>query len=154
MRATVETPRWLVFYVPGTPAPQGSKRHVGNGVMVESSKAVKPWRQDVTAAAIDAATTAGWETATGPVGLRLTFYLRRPRSHYGTGRNADQVKPSAPEYPATKPDLDKLQRSTLDALTTAGVLADDARVVLIDAAKVYATASMPTGARVEVRRYV
>jgi len=26
------------LFVPGAPAPQGSKRHVGNGVMVEASK--------------------------------------------------------------------------------------------------------------------
>ena len=41
----------LTFRVYGTPAPQGSKRHVGRGVMVESSKKVAPWRQDVVAAA-------------------------------------------------------------------------------------------------------
>jgi Holliday junction resolvase RusA-like endonuclease len=41
----------LVITVFGQPAPQGSKRHVGHGVMVESSKKVKPWRQDVVAAA-------------------------------------------------------------------------------------------------------
>lgn len=28
--------------VHGIPAPQGSKRHVGNGVLLESSKMVKP----------------------------------------------------------------------------------------------------------------
>lgn len=31
------------FHVIGLPAPQGSKKHVGHGVMVESSKKVKPW---------------------------------------------------------------------------------------------------------------
>ena len=31
----------------GIPAPQGSKRHVGHGIMIENSKRVKPWRQDV-----------------------------------------------------------------------------------------------------------
>ena len=37
------------FTVHGLPAPQGSKRHVGKGVMVESSKYVKPWREAVKA---------------------------------------------------------------------------------------------------------
>ena len=37
--------------VNGLPAPQGSHKHVGGGRMVESSKKVKPWRQDVKAAA-------------------------------------------------------------------------------------------------------
>lgn len=31
------------FSVLGLPAPQGSKTHVGEGRMVESSKRVKPW---------------------------------------------------------------------------------------------------------------
>jgi crossover junction endodeoxyribonuclease RusA len=32
----------IVFTVPGKPAPQGSKRHVGRGIMVESSNHVAP----------------------------------------------------------------------------------------------------------------
>ena len=49
----------LTITVHGTPAPQGSKRHVGNGVMVESSKKVKPWRQDVKHAALEVIQPAG-----------------------------------------------------------------------------------------------
>ena len=37
----------------GVAAPQGSKRHVGNGVMIESSNRVRPWRQDVRFAALE-----------------------------------------------------------------------------------------------------
>src|ERR1700676_3259288 len=33
--------------VRGIPAPQGSKRHVGGGRMIEMSKAVGPWREAV-----------------------------------------------------------------------------------------------------------
>ena len=33
----------LSFVVLGSPVGQGSKRHVGNGVMMESPK-LKPWR--------------------------------------------------------------------------------------------------------------
>jgi len=41
------------FTVWGIAAPQGSKRHVGNGVMLESSDRVRPWRQDVRFAALE-----------------------------------------------------------------------------------------------------
>lgn len=44
----------IAFDVYGEPAPQGSKRHVGGGRMIESSAKVKPWRQDVVAAAREA----------------------------------------------------------------------------------------------------
>lgn len=39
------------FFVPGRPAPQGSKRHVGHGIMVESSRDLGPWRERVALAA-------------------------------------------------------------------------------------------------------
>lgn len=142
--------RTLQFEVIGTPAPQGSKRHVGKGRMVESSKKVKPWRQDVVAAATEAAERRGWSAPDGPVFIRVRFLLRRPAGHYGTGRNADFLKASAPDYPGVKPDLDKLVRSTLDALTTAGVIADDARVVSLEALKEYAGKGKPLGAFVTV----
>jgi len=37
----------ITFFVPGKPAPQGSKRHVGRGIMLESSREVGPWRERV-----------------------------------------------------------------------------------------------------------
>jgi hypothetical protein len=43
----------------GLPAPQGSKRHVGGGRMIEASKKVGPWREAVVrASTLDALTTA------------------------------------------------------------------------------------------------
>lgn len=73
------------FAVLGLPAPQGSKRHVGEGRMVESSKRVKPWRRQVAAAYRD---HDFGDVLDGPVSVTVDFYLPRPKSHYGTGRNA------------------------------------------------------------------
>lgn len=130
----------------GTPAPQGSKRHVGHGVMVESSKKVKPWRAAVTAEA------AQHEPLHGPVALTLTFYLPRPRGHYRTGKYAHELRDSAPRDPAVKPDLDKLLRSTLDALTDAGLIDDDARVYSLTARKRYADDAERPGALITIGR--
>ena len=105
----------IVVY--GTPAPQGSKRHVGNGVMIESSKAVKPWREAVKAAAVD--TMVGRETLDGPLVARMVFTMRKPAS-------APRKRTT---WPDRTPDVSKLVRSTEDALTESGVWADDARVV-------------------------
>lgn len=123
----------LTFFVHGTPAPQGSKRHVGNGVMVESSKKVKPWREAVKYAALE----AGVEQFTGPVSVRVTFWMARPKSHYRTGKKAHLLRHDAPEWAAGRPDLDKLLRSTFDALGEAGVWRDDSQVVLVSACKRY-----------------
>lgn len=121
--------------VRGIPGPQGSKsfkgRPGGKGVMVESSKKVAPWRQDVKHAALDAIDRIEpnlWRLLDGPLIVSMVFTLTRPAGHFGTGRNADQLKPSAPPRPAVYPDLSKLARSTEDALTKI-VWADDARIV-------------------------
>ncbi|ROO51054.1 crossover junction endodeoxyribonuclease RusA [Micromonospora sp. Llam0] len=128
----------LRIVVYGQPAPQGSKRHVGKGVMVESSKKVQPWRTDVKNAAETALRENRQLRINGPVTARIIFSLPRPKAHYRTGRNAHLFRDNAPPRPATTPDLSKLIRSTEDALTAAGVWADDARLVEIArAAKVW-----------------
>jgi crossover junction endodeoxyribonuclease RusA len=126
----------LWIEVGGKPAPQGSKNAFvapsGRMVVKESSAGVKPWRADVRRAAREVlARATGW---TGnrphvPVRVEVTFWRVRPAGHYGTGRNAGIVKPSAPPYPTTVPDGDKMERATNDALKEAGVLHDDAQIV-------------------------
>jgi hypothetical protein len=93
------------FRVNGHPAPQGSKRHVGGGRMVESSRAVGPWREAVRADVVQEICRMDRENPGclaglmyRPVWVLMTFALPRPKAHYGTGRNAGQVKPSAPTW--------------------------------------------------------
>lgn len=112
------------FYVFGDPAPQGSKRHVGRGVMIESSKRVVPWREAVKAAA-----PAVERALDGPLSVSMVFTLQRP----GSTRKMDRV-------PYRTPDLSKLCRATEDAITEAGLWADDARVAqYVPLAKVWTT---------------
>lgn len=125
----------LRIRVDGSPAPQGSKRHVGNGRMIESSKAVAPWRMAVAWTAHDAAVKQGWVCADGPVLVSMQFFLQPP-----------QRMPKGRTRPTVKPDIDKLARSTLDALTTAGVFKDDAQVVVLSVSKDYAGERYPVGA--------
>ena len=133
------SPKTLNLTVFGVPAPQGSKRHVGGGILVESSKKVKPWREAVKWAVVE----AGNPSIDGAVFVQLEFYLPRPKGHYGTGRNAGTIKPSSPERPAVRPDIDKLTRSTLDGLTDAGVIVDDSRIVSMWLGKHYADDGVP-----------
>jgi Holliday junction resolvase RusA-like endonuclease len=128
---------FLVAAVVDTPAPQGSKTvyRVGQPP-VESSKKVAPWREAVKAGIREAPLRVDG-IVNGPVRLRVTFTLRRPKGHYRTGKNAHLLRDSAPPYPAGKPDVDKLLRSTLDAIVAAGVIRDDAQIVDCDVRKVY-----------------
>lgn len=131
----------LTFVIYGLPAPQGSKRHLGRGILVESSKAVAPWRTDVKHAAL-AAIPPGWDTSL-PMALSVVFRFKRPQAHFGK----KGLKPSAPVHctSARCGDADKLCRSTLDGLT--GVAYDDDRqVVSINAQKRWTTGDERPGA--------
>lgn len=116
----------IQFFVPGKPVAQGSKRHVGRGIMVEMAKDLAPWRQAI---AEYAKLAAGSEQMLGPLRLRVVFWFARPASHYGTGRNQGNLKKSAPIYRDANPDLDKLLRAVCDGLTASGVIRDDRYIV-------------------------
>lgn len=134
----------MIFHVLGiTPAPQGSKRHVGGGRMIESSPKVKPWREAVRQEALK----ANIPISDQPIYLHLLFRFNRPRGHFNA---RGTLKPSAPHTPITRPDLDKLCRSTLDGLT--GVLfKDDSQVAFMVASKEYAMPGELEGAEIEIR---
>jgi crossover junction endodeoxyribonuclease RusA len=114
------------------PAPQGSKRHVGNGRMIEASKKVGPWRAAVAVAVSESL----MPTIDTPVDVEVMFFLPR-------GRTVTR------ELPSTPPDIDKLCRSTLDGLVQGGALADDSLVVNLDAKKRYAD-GVRVGAEVKI----
>lgn len=108
----------------GVPAPQGSKTRMPNGAMVEGSSAVgrakhRAWRSAVAEAAVGKVD----EPLDGPLQLVAEFLLPRPSS-----RKRDV-------WADRKPDLDKLIRNTVDGLTDAGLIRDDARIVYLSASK-------------------
>jgi len=73
----------------------------------------------------------------GPLQVDIQFYLPRPKGHYGTGRNADQLKPSAPVHHTSKPDKDNLEKFVLDCLNGIA-FKDDSQVVQSFVTKHYA----------------
>lgn len=135
----------MKFFVPGAPAPQGSKTRGKHGGLYESSKAVGPWRERVAlVAAAQPLSGDAWQRgetrtegpALGPIRLAAEFVFERPKAHYRTN---GEVKLTAPERPAVRPDIDKLCRAILDALTGI-LLASDAQVVELRATKEYGPA--------------
>jgi Holliday junction resolvase RusA-like endonuclease len=125
----------IQFTVYGQPVAQGSKKVIGKNVIEMADVRLRTWRQDVAGAAKEA--MAGASAYTEPVDVRLMFFLPRPQNHFGTGRNAEKLKPSAPVAPAVHPDLDKLTRAVLDALTGIA-FRDDKQVVGMTVTKLYA----------------
>ena len=128
----------------GIPAPQGSKRHVGGGRMIESCKALKPWRDQIIADAKKQNITSVIDT---PVGVSLVFCFPRPKNHFGKNGN---LLGRAPTHKITRPDLDKLTRGVLDSLIYAGMIADDSLVYSINAHKRYCVGQEPPGVLITV----
>jgi crossover junction endodeoxyribonuclease RusA len=129
--------------VPGVPRAQGSKRHVGGGVMVEmGGKPLKDWRRDIK----ETAAEMGVEPLAGALKLTMDFYMTRPKGHYGK----KGLLPSAPARPSVRPDLDKLARAVMDSLT--GIwFRDDAQIASLVCRKHYADDSHRTpGVTVEL----
>jgi Holliday junction resolvase RusA-like endonuclease len=73
-----------------------------------------------------------------PLELIATFFYERPRSHFGTGRNAGELKN---RYRSARPfaggDTDNLVKLVLDALQH-NAFRNDSRVVEVFAGKFYA----------------
>lgn len=136
---------WLEFDVHGVPSPQGSKRaYVRNGranLVEVAGTALKDWRTSVAFTARAAIVDQDWAIVDdGPVEVEILFRMPRPKSR--------------PEdfWHAVRPDIDKLTRAVLDALTTARVWRDDSQVSDLVVMKHYATAVSPPGAMIAVGR--
>ena len=116
----------IQFTVYGRPVPQGSmiasyntKDKVARVHHVQGA-ALAQWRASIRLAAIE----AGAQVLEGAVQIVVVFGMVRPI------RKA--------QYPTVAPDLDKLVRALLDALTNV-CYNDDAQVVSLYAGKVYST---------------
>lgn len=129
------------------PAPQGSKRGfairkggipTGKVAMVESSAGVKPWREAVRQEVI----RSRMAMLEGPVGLSVVFRLSRPKSHH-TSKGG--LTKGAPRHHRSKPDVDKLLRSTFDGLT-GSAYKDDSQVCMVSAEKRYCARGERPGA--------
>ena len=128
----------ITLHVTGIAAPQGSKRHVGNGIMVESSKSVKDWRNAIAAACREWLAEHPAEPLNDPVHVLVDFAFPKvasdPHRHWHS----------------VKPDIDKLLRAVLDALVKGAVLRDDSRVAILQARKAYCVDGEPAGARIRI----
>jgi crossover junction endodeoxyribonuclease RusA len=119
--------------VEGNPVPQGSFRHVGNGRIISANPKLNAWRDTI---AQQIATQTPHRLIEAPIRLQLVFTLPRPKS-VSIGRRA---------VPTTKPDLDKLTRAVMDAISLeryCQIIKDDSLVTDLHAAKRYADHTPP-----------
>ena len=121
------------FKVNGLPIPQGSMKVINGRVLHSQGSALAVWRSTIAWEA----TLAGCRPEEGAMRVKLLFMMPRPKT----------VKRP---YPSVAPDLDKLIRGVLDALTSIAYQ-DDGQVTEIEAIKVYGDTP---GLEVEVEKIV
>lgn len=94
--------------------------------VVDDNPKSKAWKQHVATMARRA-----WgfrPLLTCPLYVQLVFFRDWTAGHFGSGRNAEVLKPSASAFPDTRPDVLKLARGVEDALTNV-IWRDDAQIV-------------------------
>jgi len=119
--------------VEGNPVPQGSFRHVGNGRIISANPKLNAWRDTI---ATQIAQQTHHRLIDAPIRLQLVFTLPRPKS----------VSKALRAVPTVKPDLDKLTRAVMDAISLeryCQVIKDDSLVTDLHAAKRYADHTPP-----------
>lgn len=124
-------------WVPGNPVSQGSKRLLQGRIVESSSKTLRPWRRAISQACRTDVQLGG------PLSVRLLFVIRPPlraRDKHGNLRPGWL-------WHDRRPDIDKLSRAVLDALTDAGVYSDDAQVVLLTVGKMW---GIDSGVQIDV----
>ncbi len=149
---SVATP--LAFFAAGVVVPQGSmKAFVAGGKAVvthRDSGSLQHWRTAIATEARQALRGRGRDALVGTIRCSIVFRRQRPMSHYM--RDGIRLKPSAPAFwdCPTTPDIDKLARAVLDALTGV-VYADDKQVAALSLVRQWAGPDVgPAGAMVVV----
>jgi Holliday junction resolvase RusA-like endonuclease len=136
----------ISFFVSGHPKgqPRARSRQFGKGVYDPGT--ADGWKACVRAD-WKALNEPAWE---GPLKVSLVFYFARPAAHFGSGKNALNLKPSAPRWFEKKPDRDNLDKAVLDALTNAGAWADDCQAVAGSIRKLWAAPDASPGVRISI----
>lgn len=135
----------LKIRIIGIPATAGSfvprKRKNGSLYLLRSgSQKHKKWRQAAESTIRQTVDTWKWEvTQDDQYSVSLSFLLPKPKS-------------VTRDQPNVKPDIDKLCRSTLDALTVGKAIDDDARIIQLTASKTYAAGSEQPGCYITVNK--
>lgn len=125
----------LEFTVIGCPKPQQRPRIASRGKFSKMYSPSSEWKQQVIVASSKLAEQGNYYDQA--INVCIYYYFDRPKAHYGTGKNSDNIKSSALEHHIKKPDLDNLNKAVLDAMTDAKLLKDDSIITHINAIKKY-----------------
>ena len=127
----------ITIDIPIEPVAQKRHRHTSRGNFVTVYDPSKKDKENIANLCRYASPLEPFSSA---VSVDLTFWFERPKSHFGTGKNANKVKVSAPVEHTKKPDIDNLQKILFDALN--GVFwSDDSIITQVNAKKLWSASA-------------
>mgnify|MGYP000706368365 CR=1 FL=1 len=127
------------IWIAGKATPQGSKKGFvinNRAVLVDASEGNKAWRKHVSDRIRE---HADYIRYSGPVHVTVVFYMKKAKSN-------------RTQFMMQKPDIDKLCRSVLDAITDSEMIEDDSRVTSLTAYKHWETDDMPPGVYIRIHQ--
>lgn len=114
----------MTFVIPDTPHAQQRVRFTKMGRTYSPNVAAEHW----AIVHIQQELPPGYEPYTGAVEVDVTSVFKRPKAHFGTGRNAGILKPSAPRFCTNPKDSDNLVKHAFDSMNKL-IYVDDRQVV-------------------------
>lgn len=138
-------PDKISFFVPTIPQQKGSKNAFKRGnkvVVVDQNRKYKEFERDVALIASKVVAASDWTYEKDTiVSIAVLFVMPRPKSKFNESKFVVH---------STQPDIDKLSRCLLDALTKI-VYFDDGRVCSLDARKIYENSELMPGVAVSCK---
>jgi len=134
-------------HIKGTPKAQPRVKATmrGRHAGVYTPKTADEWKHEI---AVSLRPYSG-RMIEGAFSADLCFYFNRPKAHFGTGKNSNVIKPSAPRRHLQKPDVDNLAKAVLDVLTQIKFWKDDSQIRRLTIEKAWADI-MPEGMTIKV----
>ena len=123
----------ILFFAEGHPKGQPRPRAFSRGghASVYNPDTADAWKASVSKAWKETVPKEDKHPFTGPVFVAMEFVMKRPKSHFGSGKRSGDLKLTAPRVHVYKPDIDNLAKPVLDVLTNVGAWKDDAQVTTI-----------------------
>ena len=122
----------ITFTIPQDPIPLKRHRVGRNGRMYD------PSHKDKKQTWLQVAKYRPKTPLKGEIMLKATFVMKRPKSHFRTGKYKHLLKKGVPEFHSGRPDLDNLLKFICDTIQgKERMICDDSHISVIFAEKVY-----------------
>ena len=124
----------ISFTIYGIPKPLKRHRSTRTGRMYD------PSAKDKKQISLQIAQFKPKQPFAGDIYLKVVFYLKRPKSHFRTGKYSHLLKDAYKDmvYHSFKPDLDNLVKLIADIIQPQMII-DDSQICMLQAEKMYST---------------